>query len=375
MFAQEQGGTQENLLPEIDPQDIEIRSEFTARFPGLRRQPILGFNPEPSIYQVDPDRQPFMESQEQVVANVPITNLTRPAAPPYQQLNYSPDSDLFGRIGVGSFVSPEMEIWGINRFSENSYASGKLDYHSSNGHLDSQNSSFRYFNADADYATKINRKTSFKVKAGTENSFNRMFRLNNLETIPLEIPAGPRKKYTGYNAGISLDHYTNSVAGWNADAGYRWFNMDMNAGDIGGSASESVFNVSLEKEWAGNQLHETFVLGASGKGGSYNLSTQNGGQGWMTIRGGGEYHRLLDYSTQLDGELAIVYASNEFENKVYPALSLKAKHWLQNKLTVSASLNARPKLHTVEQFHQLNRFLNHRTPLRHTYTIRSRWRD
>ena len=43
-FAQT-GSTQNSLLPEIDPQDIEIRSEFRARFPGIRRQPILGFNP------------------------------------------------------------------------------------------------------------------------------------------------------------------------------------------------------------------------------------------------------------------------------------------------------------------------------------------
>ncbi len=46
--AQQQQDTESSMLPEIDPQDIEIRSQFEARFPGLRRQPILGFDP-PSI--------------------------------------------------------------------------------------------------------------------------------------------------------------------------------------------------------------------------------------------------------------------------------------------------------------------------------------
>lgn len=368
VFAQE-GGTQDNLLPEIDPQDIEIRSEFTARFPGLRRQPILGFNPEPRIYQVDPNRMPFMETDEEVVANLQITDLSRPAAPGYQNLNYPADARLFGRLGVGSFVSPEAEIWGINKFSKNSYASGKLNYHSSDGHLASENSSFRYFDMDADYATKINQNTSFKVKGGFENSFNRMFRLDNINTIPLDIPEGPRKKYDGYNLGVNLNHYKNSVAGWNADAGFRWYEMEMSAGEIGGTAGEAVFHTSARKEWAGSRLQETFAVNASGRGGSYDLSERSGSQSWMTVRAVGEYHRLLNYSTQLDGELGVVYTSNEFEDKVYPALSLKAKQWVQDQLTVSASLNASPRLNTIEQLNQLNRFLNHQIPLRHTYTI------
>ncbi len=66
--AQDQQERESSLLPEIDPQDIEIRSQFKARFPGLRRQPILGFDPTPRVYQIDSDRTPFMETQEQVVA-------------------------------------------------------------------------------------------------------------------------------------------------------------------------------------------------------------------------------------------------------------------------------------------------------------------
>src|SRR5690625_7525684 len=72
-----QGGDEDALLPDIDPQDIEIRSEFKARFPGLRRQPILGFEPASRVYRVDPDRMPYIESLEEVVADLPVRSEER----------------------------------------------------------------------------------------------------------------------------------------------------------------------------------------------------------------------------------------------------------------------------------------------------------
>ena len=72
MVAQDAGGT---LLPEIDPQDIEIRGDFTARFTGITRQPILGFSPTPRVYRINPNRMPFIESQAQVVASLPIRDI------------------------------------------------------------------------------------------------------------------------------------------------------------------------------------------------------------------------------------------------------------------------------------------------------------
>ncbi|MDX1637367.1 MAG: hypothetical protein R3281_05330 [Balneolaceae bacterium] len=365
----QQDQAQSSLLPEIDPQDIEIRSEFTARFPGLRRQPILGFTPEPSIYQVDPDRMPFMESQEEVVANLPITDLSRPDPPPYQPLSYEPEINAYGRLGVGSFVSPEAEFWGINRFSKNSYISGRLDYHSTNGHLDTENSSFRFFDLDAEYATKLGRQTTVSINAGAENSFNRMFWLDGAETLPIQIPAGPRKTYSGVNIGADLSRHTNSIEGWDGSLAFRRFDMEMDAGDIGGDAAESIFGASFRNEWAGGRLQETIALRLSGRGGSYELSSQADSQNWLTVQAGGEYQRLLDYSTQLSADLGVVYTSNAFEDKVYPGFTFSAKHWIQDNLTVNGQLSGTPKLQSIEQLNNLNRFLNHQSPLRHTYTV------
>jgi len=49
----------QNLLPDINPQDIEIRGVFKASFPGIRRQPYLGFNPKPRVYRIDPKSLAF----------------------------------------------------------------------------------------------------------------------------------------------------------------------------------------------------------------------------------------------------------------------------------------------------------------------------
>lgn len=100
------GQGQGSLLPEIDPQDIEIRSQYRARFPGVTRQPILGFNPRPRVYRVDPDRLPYMETQEEVVVNLPLGTLSRPVPPGYEPL---PRPALrSGRIhaGMGTLQSP-----------------------------------------------------------------------------------------------------------------------------------------------------------------------------------------------------------------------------------------------------------------------------
>lgn len=105
------GQAQGSLLPEIDPQDIEIRSQYSARFPGVTRQPILGFNPRPRVYRVDPNRIPYMETREEVIVNLPLGSLSRPIPPPYTP--YERPAVRRGRVegGLGTLVSPVASAW------------------------------------------------------------------------------------------------------------------------------------------------------------------------------------------------------------------------------------------------------------------------
>lgn len=122
----------EDLLPDINPQDIEIRSEYRARFPGLRRQPILGFDTKPAIYQLDPNRMPFLETSDEVVASVPISTLIVPLEPQRTWLNSYPSNLINMGLGYGTYNTPEGWFW-FNQKEGDSRFYGMVDFlHSEN---------------------------------------------------------------------------------------------------------------------------------------------------------------------------------------------------------------------------------------------------
>jgi len=362
--AQDQQGSENSLLPEIDPQDIEIRSQFKARFPGLRRQPILGFDPKPRVYQVDPNRMPFMETQEQVVANLPVSSLSRPAPPSYSFPYYSSEINAFGRLGVGSYMSPEAQFWGVHRINPKSYVGGDLDYSSSDGHLDNQQSSFRFFEANGEYATKINDKTRLDFNGGFQNSFNHMFDLPQ----STNIPNSSRKEYSGFHFGADLQRFQNTITGWKAQVAMRYFDASLNdAGILSGTSEEYVYQGALAKRWTGNNLNESFTVKVAAQGSNY--STNQLSDNWLTAQGGVIYERLFDYTTKVTADASVYYGSDIFDSKIYIGPSVTVKHPLLEMLTVTIKAGAEPYVKTVEQLHNQNRFLNVNNGLRHSYRI------
>lgn len=99
-----------SLLPEINPQDIEIRSEYKAQFPGVRRQPILGFKPRARVFQLDPNRMPYMESVDEVIMNLPIGTLSRPDAPPYSAWTPPDPETLLLTASTSSAITPRIRL-------------------------------------------------------------------------------------------------------------------------------------------------------------------------------------------------------------------------------------------------------------------------
>lgn len=117
VYAQDTSGDSEaettgssSLLPEINPQDIEIRSEYKAQFPGVRRQPILGFKPRARVFQLDPNRMPYMESVEEVIMNLPIGTLSRPDAPPYSAWSPPDPETLLLTASTSSAITPRLRL-------------------------------------------------------------------------------------------------------------------------------------------------------------------------------------------------------------------------------------------------------------------------
>ena len=355
----QQNNPDNSLLPEIDPQDIEIRSQFKARFPGLRRQPILGFDPTPRVYQIDPNRMPFMETQEQVVASLPVSELSRPAPPAYNALNYTEDIQVFSRLGYGSYSSPVAQFWGIHRL-DNGYVGGDLSYSSSGGHLDSQPSSFRFFNANVDYATKLSEQTQLHVAAGGQSDFNYMFDIPS-QTIT------PRKSYTGFNLSADIQSFKNTVEGWSASASIRNFTTDIGLDSGTQNQDELVYAGSAKKQWAGNNINETFALIAGARGGNYTLSS--GDQTWSTLYAGAEYSRMFNYSTEVTARAEVYHVKDTNQDKILFAPFLNVVHTFTDELKLSGTVQAKPFIETVEQQHQTNRFLTTDNTFMHSYSI------
>ena len=359
----QQQDTENSLLPEIDPQDIEIRSQFKARFPGIRRQPILGFDPTPRVYQVDPNRQPFMETQEQVVANLPVSELSRPNPPAYNPLRYSENIQAYSRLGYGSYSSPEATFWGVHRLSETSYVGGDLDFSSSDGHLDNRASSFRFFNANAEYAAKLDEDTRLQFNAGGQSDFHYLYELNN--NLPVEQELG--KNYTGFHLGGQLNRFRNTINGWNVDAGLRYFDVDLEDDTFAGDVNETVYRGSFAKRWAGANVSETFTIKGGVRSGVYGSSDEQ--EGWTTLQGGVQYQRLFNYVTKVTGEANVYYAADFVEEKIYFAPYLQVEHTFSEGLKITGKAEGKPYLKTVQQHHEHNRFIASNNILRHAYEI------
>jgi hypothetical protein len=358
---------QNSLLPEINPQDIEIRSEFRARFPGLRRQPILGFNPKPRVFRIDPNRMPFMESRDEAVANVAITQLDRPEPPQRATLRIPSRTNAFVKAGIGNFITPELEGYFYHGFNQDNMVSGNLDYRSSDGHLDDQLSSFRYFDGDVRYTSKLKEDISLSVDAGFLSDFNRMFNLSGAQQNLIGETA--RKDYTGGGGRISIRQKENELEGWEATIGGNLYAVDLDAGSTvrTGEVNEQVFEAGFSKNWAGKKLYETFHMNAYVKGGNYQFSGVNAQQ-WLDTRGSVEYRKMLNFSLHLSAKAGVAYISDGISNNVYLAPEAKVRYNLKDAFVITGRAYGRPEMQTVQDHQETNRFLNYQTILQHAYT-------
>lgn len=367
--AQTTGGNPQNsLLPEINPQDIEIRSEFRARFPGLRRQPILGFNPKPRVFRIDPNRMPFMESRDEAVANIAITQLDRPEPPQRSILRTPSRTTGLVKAGIGNFITPEVEGYFYHGINEKSALSSNVNYRSTDGHLDDQLSSFRYFDGDLRYNTKVNEKLNVAVGTSFLSDFNRMFDLANTQQALIGETA--KKEYLAFGGDLTITSTENALEGWELKLKGNALGIDVLAGNstLTGEINEQVVDASFSKYWAGNRLYETFQVNGSITGGNYLYTSQGGSQQWIDTRASIEYRKLLDFSTHITANAGLSYISDGFSNRVYFTPELKVRYNLKDALVITGHAFGAPEMKSALDHHQTNRFLNHQTALRHSYT-------
>jgi hypothetical protein len=103
LWAQDQDTTDQQL-PEIAPQEIEIRGELQVSFPTLQRQPLEGFSSPPTIPSVPDGRTPYAASYKQELENLPESLPTPETASESVSTPKSPKHG-FVQLGGGRYAS------------------------------------------------------------------------------------------------------------------------------------------------------------------------------------------------------------------------------------------------------------------------------
>jgi len=359
---------QQNLLPEIDPQDIEIRTQFRARFPGLRRQPILGFNPKPRVFQIDPNRTPFIESEEAIAASVPVGQLDRPDAPTYSPLSYVDPSTGFARLGIGSYITPEADIYAIKGFGNKHWVSGNLSHRSSNGHLEEFDSSFRNLSAEVRAHLRLSKSALLELDTGTFSGFNYL-PADRVNGTPL-LQAGARSARFGGHFGGSFAYNRTTATGFRSD--FNLYSHQFDLTDSGGrtptgDASEWGTSVNGVYSWAGPRTEEVFSAYADLDAGFMDMINSES-VGWSVTQAGARYERLLNYQTDIDASFGVALVYDAFtQSKFYITPNLVARHTLIDGIALRAKLSGAPSHGSLKEYHQMNQFIGFDSRISHQY--------
>ncbi len=365
--AQVATDTEQSLLPEIDPQDIEIRSQFQARFPGLRRQPILGFNPRPRVFQTDPNRMPFIESEDVVAASLPVGTLDRPEAPVFTSLGYSTPRNAFFRGGIGSEISPEADLYAMARLGENNWISGSTTLRSSNGHEERVTTSYRYLDANVKSFHRLTEKTDLNLSAGVRSNFNHMLQLNSSDDVLLD--ADTRVNMDGFIGSMSINHSKTSLSGFNVGLnGYsNSFETVSEVNPLSGNASEWGVDIQADYSRLGNRINEIQKIDLEIQTGSIHpqFGTDNR---WVVSTLSGKYERLFNYRTDVKAALGVSGVKDAFDDFIfYLTPKVEIKHRFFTGFNIRGLASGTPSHLNFYDIQQENRFFDLTSELMHQY--------
>lgn len=128
----QQPDTSKQKLPEIAPQEFEIRGELQLSFPSLKRQPLRGFASPPTIPTVPPDHTPFVESYKQSLKRLPESRPAPTSVGSSVAKTEAPQQGFF-EVGGGRYASRFAEARYAVDFSPQQSLSVHADYDGTQG--------------------------------------------------------------------------------------------------------------------------------------------------------------------------------------------------------------------------------------------------
>lgn len=349
--AWSQDATPGTLLPDIDPQDIEIRGDFNARFPGIMRQPILGFSPRPRVFQIDPNRMPYLESAEQVVASLPLSDLERPQPSPYTFYKKPEQFNLWSTIGIGNYMAPEADIYLGLPLGRKTVLNGNLNSVSSGSYLQNvdQTSSFRNADAGIGLTHYAGKNSRFDIGFNLRSDMNHLVQGDFVVPVYTQSPGLPANFDTYVDERLAP---TNTMNAYGGQFGYRYQKNHVSFIDV--ALETNYFDAGVEQlsrfatsrdstsavrtatfrefkhagmiraDWAGSKPGNVFGIQLGGKYSDYNLDG-NGTEQWYIGQAAALYSTRIGYALKAKVGLRGFYAQDAVSEAgffVYPELLL-----------------------------------------------------
>lgn len=321
------------LLPDIDPQDIEIRGDFVARFPGIMRQPILGFSPRPRVFQIDPNRMPFTESPEQVVASLPLSDLERPQPPEYLYYRKPVKFNLWSTTGIGNYMAPEADIYLGVPIGIRTKITGRFNTISSGSYLedDDQTSSFRNLDGGINvihYSGKRNR-WDFGLTGRSDRNH-----LPNSQFTPTPVSSAavllsPDNNMASIGSSLGYRYDKNQYDFWDIGIEANLFGADVatvsfTPGEtIRHEVSETRFGGTIRKDMTTNRPGNTLSFQLGGQYASYDLDGVS--DTWYVGNAGVLYNTRFGYRLKTSIGGRFFYASDHlkaYQVIAYPEVSM-----------------------------------------------------
>lgn len=322
----------QSLLPDINPQDIEIRGVFKASFPGIRRQPILGFNPKPRVYRIDPNRLPFMEDDRTAAVQLPVQPLTQSVRQPSLPAKVRTINNGYAKIGAANYTTAFTEAAFRRKLSKKTELDVFGYYLNTNGHLqDPVKSDFDQRDVQISLGHSISTARKLRFVANYNGGYN-------YQPVSTLFAYQSKKTVANYAVGINHQAIFNPVSHSNLALNYQQFDMNFANQGLQSDVLEHALNFSFTLTKAAKKPEETLGLKVNADMATYDGTFSNDAlnHNWMNVSAQlSRKKRLNDQSTLLIEAGAVYFQDYLTDNGVLPVLGLSVKRALSDGFSLA----------------------------------------
>lgn len=347
--------TTQSLLPDINPQDIEIRGVFKASFPGIRRQPILGFNPKPRVYRIDPNRLPFMEDDRAAAVQLPVQALGQSVRQPALPAKSTNVQNGYAKLGAANYLTGYAEAAYKSQLTEKTEIDLFGYFLTTNGHLaDPVKSDFN----QKDFQLSVGHSLSTARKLRFVANYNGGY---NYQPVNALLDNQAKKDVHNYSVALNHQAIFNPVSHSNFTLAFNQFDLSLANTLTIKEAVENALDVKFTLTKAGAQPEQTFGLKLGAQVATYDgiFSAEALNHNWMNLRAQiSSKKRLSDQSTLLLEAGAVYFQDYLTDNGILPTLGLSVKRALSDgfRLALRAKFDVRST--SLTDLQRQNPFIN-----------------